>query len=718
MFLPSVPLEDWMRDWYFEARFDLGSSGAPPITLGALRERLGLPQDLLDGCALDDSDTRGALGLRQALARRHGDGDPERVLVGSGSNEVLFFLMSALLGPGDDVLVLDPIYHMLCNVAAARGARLRPFRLEAAGGFRVDVEALCAAIRPETRAVVVNFPHMPTGVRIDAAEQARLVAACRAVGALLIWDGALMDTLYVGDPIASPALAYDRALLIGTLSKSYGLPGLRVGWALGDPALLRRVDVWKDHTSLYVSPLLERVAQAVIERADALLGWRLAQARQNRATLARWLAGRTDVVAALPDGGFTAFPRLLQVPDVDAFCRRLVAEQGVMLVPGSCFGHPQHVRLGFGAPAEVLEEGLARLGRALDAQAGPARVAAPAAPEDGVPRLRLSAEERGRVCALLDGIDLSADDPAFLERAPALAGQLPMRLQEAVHRFRLREEGLGALVISGLPVDDDALGPTPPHWNLPPATEAVRRQERLLILISALLGEPFAWTTQQAGRLIHNVLPIAAHAHEQVGFSSETALNWHTEDAFHELRPDHLALLCLRNPDGVATLLGSAQQLDLPPEVVEALFRPAFIIRPDNSHLAGHRVDSQVETAEVQAARDRMDRLDDAPPPVALLSGDPRDPYLRVDYDFTEALNPEAAAALAVLQDAVAGALFDLVLQPGELALMDNHRVVHGRRSFTARYDGTDRWLKRVNITRDLRRSRAHRADARSRSLL
>ncbi len=728
MLLPSVPLEDWMRDWYFETEYDLGSSGLPPISLSELRRRLEIPLELLDACPLDDSDTLGALGIRQALADRYGSGDPARVMVGSGSNEVLFLLLSALFGPGDDVLVLDPIYHALRNVAIAQGASLRPFHLRAEEGFRVDVERLCDAIRPDTRAVIVNFPHMPTGRSLSASEQRLLVETCRRRGALLLWDGALVEVIHDADPIAPPLPGEDHVIRVGTVSKAFGLPGLRVGWALGAPALLKQVEVWKDHTSLYVSPLLERIAQAVIERADRLLSWRRSQIKENLAVLSSWLETvEGDLASFPPDGGLTIFPRLPRIADVDALCRRLARERSVMVVPGSSFGHPQHIRLGFGAPTEILREGLARLGEALlQGRSGTTASTITSAsepvrpPARSVDRYQLCPEEQLQLSALLDRVASTFSDPTtprFLEAAPLLAHSLPIGLRRAVNRFRLREDGPGALLLGGLPLDDDALGPTPAHWNVQANVEG-HRQELLLLLCGALLGDPFAWTTQQGGRLVHNILPMEAYTHEQVGFSSEEMLTWHTEDAFHPLRPDHLALMCLRNPDGVATFIGDVGQLDLPADVVDTLFEPHFTIRPDKSHLEGPS-ESEATTEGVALPHKRMEVLNESPPPVAVFYGDRKAPYLRVDPFFMgQPEDPRAKEALDRLTAAMDTVLVEVVLRPGELVLLDNARVVHGRESFTARFDGSDRWLKRINLTRDLRKSRASRASMSSRSLL
>jgi aspartate/methionine/tyrosine aminotransferase len=158
---------------------------------------------------------------------------------------------------------------------------------------------------------------------------------------------------------------YERAISMGTLSKCFGLPGLRVGWCIAAPQVLEQCIRWRDYITLHLSPLVETIAAAAIAQSDVLVGPRLEQARTNLAILTAWLGGHEELGWAPPQGGVCIFPRLPTEIDVETFCHRLARERKVLLVPGSCFGHPQHVRLGFGGAAADLKEGLGRLGDLL-----------------------------------------------------------------------------------------------------------------------------------------------------------------------------------------------------------------------------------------------------------------------------------------------------------------------------------------------------------------
>jgi capreomycidine synthase len=362
--MPAL-LEEWLREHYFTAELDLGSSGVPCWSFAEFRDIVGLDPAELDGIRFDDSDSFGSGRLRKAIADRFGDGDPDRVMATHGSSEAVFLAMASLLNPGDEVVVVSPGYHALSATAAGIGCRIVPWRLREARGFAADLDALRGLLRPATAMVVVNFPHNPTGVTLTPDEQSALIDLVAGHGAYLLWDGAFTELTYDAAPLPDPAHRYDRCLSVGTMSKAYGLPGLRLGWCLAAPALLEQFLPLRDRTSICLSPLVERLAWYAVSHADRLVTTRRAQAAANRDVLAGWLAARAGTVdCPLPMGGVTAFLRL-PLPETDRLCLRLSREHGVLLVPGSCFGHPDRVRLGFGGPRTDFAEGLARVASAL-----------------------------------------------------------------------------------------------------------------------------------------------------------------------------------------------------------------------------------------------------------------------------------------------------------------------------------------------------------------
>ncbi len=274
--------------------------------------------------------------------------------------------MNALLRRGDEVVVLAPLYQQLYSIAGAIGCRLVRLPLAWDRGYVPDLDAAAALIGPRTRMIVVNFPHNPTGATLTVPQQQELIRLAARAGAYLVWDAAFGELTYEQQPLPDPGRFYERAITMGTLSKAFGLPGLRLGWCLAPPEALAPFARIRDYLTLHQSPLVELLARRVIENADLVLAPRLRQAARNRQTLARWIDEQGELVSWVkPTAGVCAFPRLERVADVDAFCRRLAAERGLLLVPGSCFGCPRHVRLGFGGESSRVEEGLRRLGAAL-----------------------------------------------------------------------------------------------------------------------------------------------------------------------------------------------------------------------------------------------------------------------------------------------------------------------------------------------------------------
>lgn len=362
-------LEDWLRDYYFNCEIDISCSGVENLTFEQLRKLIGLSQQELDAVVFNDSPSCGSPRLRRAIAERWGDGDPARVMATHGSSEALFLIMNTLLRPGDEVVVLDPCYHSLNNLAESTGCRLKTWRLDFGRKFVPDVDEVKRLISPQTRMVVVNFPHNPTGATLTAEQQAELVEAVASVGAYLVWDAAFGELTYDAPPLADPGTMYERTITIGTLSKAYGLPGLRVGWCLSSPELLARFVNLRDYTTLYLSPLVETIAERAVENGDLILQPRLEQARRNLALLERWVEEHEGLVEwARPRGGVTTFLRFPLIDDVEAFCHRLMQSHRVLVVPGSCFKSPDYVRLGFGGPTSELVEGLSRLSKLLKAE--------------------------------------------------------------------------------------------------------------------------------------------------------------------------------------------------------------------------------------------------------------------------------------------------------------------------------------------------------------
>jgi Fe(II)/alpha-ketoglutarate-dependent arginine beta-hydroxylase len=332
-------------------------------------------------------------------------------------------------------------------------------------------------------------------------------------------------------------------------------------------------------------------------------------------------------------------------------------------------------------------------------------------------RIRLSEDDIRSLSGLLAEITArhsSVESPDLLDEAALFAHEMPRGLRAALHEFKLGEPASALLILSGWPVDQERVGRTPPHWKA--RTGRSLEEEVLLVLFGSILGECIGWSTQQDGRIVHDILPIRGNEKEQMGSGSEELLWWHCEDAFHPFRGDYLGMLCLRNPDAVPTTFASVEDLRLDPEDLELLFEPHYTIRPDESHFKKNKGLVELND-ELESSYGRIERMKSDPGRIAVLFGDPQAPYIRIDPFFMDpvAHHPRAQQALDRLTRILEDRLREIVLEAGDFCFIDNYQAVHGRKPFKARYDGTDRWLKRINIARDLRKSRTSRSGPLSR---
>ncbi|MFE6049556.1 guanitoxin biosynthesis L-enduracididine beta-hydroxylase GntD [Kitasatospora sp. NPDC056446] len=305
-------------------------------------------------------------------------------------------------------------------------------------------------------------------------------------------------------------------------------------------------------------------------------------------------------------------------------------------------------------------------------------------------------------------------DEEFYDRAWQFDRMLPVGLQAFLADFRRREPSAACLV-HGLPVDDARIGPTPAHWRDAITVEKARTQEAMLALVGLALGEPFGWATLQEGSIIQNILPIRGDEDRQSGYGSEALLEFHTEDGFHPNRCDYLVLLGLRNADAVPTIVASVRDVRLDDRTREVLAQDRYHILPDTEHIR------QLETSDPDhPALAKLRRMADDPTPTSALFGDRLSPYLRIDLPFMRCVGDdrEAAGALERLMAELTRVQQEVVVGPGTLLVVDNYQAAHGRRSFKARYDGTDRWLKKITVSRNLRRNLAGYAPDRHRVIV
>jgi L-asparagine oxygenase len=308
------------------------------------------------------------------------------------------------------------------------------------------------------------------------------------------------------------------------------------------------------------------------------------------------------------------------------------------------------------------------------------------------------AETVARLCPDTD----SPVDPAFYDRHWRCHTRLPDGVHRFLENFR-RNEPAHAALIHGFPVDDRAVGPTPEHWDRPvPPASATAESDRFMALCALALGDPFAWATLQHGRMIQDVFPIRGDEKRLNGHGSDVFLVFHTDDAFHSETCDYLLLFGVRNHDRVPTRVASARDLCLDPDYRQVLSEPRFHIEPDEEHIR-----QLAARMPGHPALKRAIAMRDEPHPVPVLYGAPDHPYLRYDRGYMSCVEGDShtgGAALDALDTELERVCSPVVIEQGTLLILDNKVAAHARDAFTARYDGTDRWLRKIIVRRDLRK--------------
>jgi aspartate/methionine/tyrosine aminotransferase len=368
--IADFALERFFARWEFAVEYLLCASdveGWPMADLLALAD--DETRQMWDGLKLGYTESTGHPLLRAEIATLYEHLEPDDVLVFAGAEEAIFCLSTALFEPGDHAVVTWPAYQSLYEVARAAGAEVTLHDLREATGWSLDVERLIASLRPETRLVVVNAPHNPTGMLPTPVEWARLANALSDRGIRLLADE-VYRYLEIDDAetLTAGADLFPSAVSLGVMSKSFALAGLRIGWlATRDRELLDRCARMKDYTTICSSAPSEVLALIGLRARDRVLARSRRIVADNLAVLDDLFRRRADRFSWIrPRGGSIGFPRLLGDESVDAFAARLVESEGVLLLPGSQFEHPgNHFRIGFGrdnlpAAVERLEAFLDR----------------------------------------------------------------------------------------------------------------------------------------------------------------------------------------------------------------------------------------------------------------------------------------------------------------------------------------------------------------------
>ncbi|HEX2664356.1 MAG TPA: aminotransferase class I/II-fold pyridoxal phosphate-dependent enzyme [Candidatus Acidoferrum sp.] len=368
MHIKPFRIEQYFGKYEFTAKYLLSSSDAESRTIQELLDlEPGAHEGLLKHwCGYTESP--GAPALREVISGMYRGIEPQDALVLAATEEGIFVLYHALLSPGDHVIVETPCYESALEVARSTGARVSEWRRDSENGWAHDLAALEKLIEPRTKIIYINTPHNPTGLLMPVSVFQQVTKLAARSGIILFCDEVYRELEH--DPVNRlPAACevYERAVSLGSMSKTYGLPGLRLGWLVSkDAEIVRRCLEFRYYTTICCSAPSEFLSALALRHREVLVERNREIVLRNLPLLDSFFRERPNLFAWVrPNASPIGFVRYKPQRDVLSFCEEVVNKAGVLLLPGTVYDQPQHIRFGYGR--KNMPQALAQFTAYLDA---------------------------------------------------------------------------------------------------------------------------------------------------------------------------------------------------------------------------------------------------------------------------------------------------------------------------------------------------------------
>lgn len=342
------------------AQFNLATSGIDGYPLAKLPAKIA---DL----EISAAGSYGYPPLQERVAKKNGVA-PECVVAANGTSMANHLAMAALLEPGDEVLIEQPTYEPLLTVAEYLGAKVRRFPRRFEDGFQIDPREIERHMTPHTRLIVITNLHNPSGARTPDAKLRLAGEIAQSRGAQVLVDEVYLDACF--DPNARSAFHLGPNFIVtSSLTKAFGLSGLRCGWIVAAAPLAEQMWRLNDLHGVIPAYVAELLSVIAFDHLAEIADYARKRLETNRPLLQHFLDSRKDLLAIRADAGTISFPNVV-AGRVDAFCQLLREKYDTSVVPGRFFEMPDHFRIGIGGETEMLAEGLKRVGQALDEMTG------------------------------------------------------------------------------------------------------------------------------------------------------------------------------------------------------------------------------------------------------------------------------------------------------------------------------------------------------------
>lgn len=363
-FIPFM-LEREMGIWEHQVKYNLSESGVHPMSTAEL---LGNDPKLIEeflSVELNYPQTNGSVELRERIAATYSGATADDVIVTTGAAQANFTSILTTLDPGDEIVVMLPNYMQIWGVAKNLGLKVKPFSLKEELGWGFDIAEFQATVSKDTRLIAICNPNNPTGHIMTVEERQAVIDSAAKVGAWILSDEVYAGAEHNTDEF-TPSIwgQYERVLAVGSMSKAYALPGLRLGWVVSNPEMAEAIWARQDYITICSTVLANKLAaHALSPEVRPLIFKRTREyARRGFSILQNWVNEHSDLLRVIPPGAAAiGFVHYNVEINSSKLVNRLIHEQQTYVVPGDHFGMDHYLRISYGLSDEYVNEGLRRI---------------------------------------------------------------------------------------------------------------------------------------------------------------------------------------------------------------------------------------------------------------------------------------------------------------------------------------------------------------------
>lgn len=364
MDIKTIGVEEWLNVWEKSAVYDIAQSTISSMTMEEILSLDGTNgesfYERLSKEKMNYGWIEGSPEFKQEVAKLYKNVDADNILQTNGATGANLLALMTLVEPGDHVIAEYPTYQPLYEIPRTLGAEVEYWHIREDLGWNPDIEELEKMVRPDTKLICINNASNPLGTVLPTETLERIAEIAESVGAYVLSDEVYLP-LEDTENFVSMADLYDRAVVSNSLSKTYSVPGARIGWTVSNKEVADRFRVYRDYTMICDGVFNDALAVHVLKNRDKVLDRNRAIVFNNLEIAQEWADQEPRASWVRPKAVSTSFVKLDIPVDDETFCKDLLAEQGVLLVPGSRFELPCGARLGYCAPEATLREGLKRL---------------------------------------------------------------------------------------------------------------------------------------------------------------------------------------------------------------------------------------------------------------------------------------------------------------------------------------------------------------------